>query len=480
MTLARGGGCAEKGWPTAGIKGHDHCRNGTLRPGHTRKPNHRRKEGGTCVNTWGLTRHPRPGRAVLGTTGDLQPGTQRREHRGRAGGSEPDSGVWDTVGRAIPKQFFPSIRDNIASYVHILFKRKIYPTIWWLFQDGFCQKIPSLWATPTPTSQWPASTCRASHSSKLPQRRSPSWRSSCPQLLHGQPVWWRGFLGAPQHWHERPPPGPASQHLFYLALSPSGYGTITKNIHDTCVRQTELYHHGEALWEGPADFQPAVWPCKPPCFVRTRSTASTTTWARRWSRTSWCWGFVNRIFRPHLELWKHCLHGAFKEPFGTEGPWSYFSEFGIIWEVMQNPLLQILCLVAMEKAASTNSDDIRDDKSQGVEMYLRGAGEQCGPEPIYGEPHRRRWGHQRVPEDPRVPRGSTTDTFATFIFSMGNERLGRAALHTVLGQSPELAQDWGVSVVPKRGWWCLLAATQTQQTGNPCAAQGCRVCQGDD
>ena len=57
---------------------------------------------------------------------------------------------------------------------------------------------------------------------------------------------------------------------------------------------------------------------------------------------------------------------------------------------MQNPLLQILCLVAMEKAASTNSDDIRDDKSQGVEMYLRGAGEQCGPEPIYGEPHRRR------------------------------------------------------------------------------------------
>ena len=219
---------------------------------------------------------------------------------------------------------------------------------------------------------------------------------------------------------------------------------------------------------------------QPPCFVRTRSTASTTTWARRWSRTSWCWGFVNRIFRPHLELWKHCLHGAFKEPFGTKGPWSYFSEFGIIWEVMQNPLLQILCLVAMEKPASTNSDDIRDDKSQGVEMYLRGAGEQCGPEPIYGEPHQRRWGHQRVTEDPRVARGSTTDTFATFTFSVGNERLGWAALHTVLGQSPELAQDWGVSVVPKRGWWCLLAAMQTQQTGNPCAAQGCRVCQGDD
>lgn len=28
----------------------------------------------------------------------------------------------------------------------------------------------------------------------------------------------------------------------------------------------------------------------PPCFVRTRSTASTTTWARRWCKTSWCSG----------------------------------------------------------------------------------------------------------------------------------------------------------------------------------------------
>lgn len=35
-----------------------HCRNGTLCPGHTRKPNLRTKEGGTHANTWGLTRHP--------------------------------------------------------------------------------------------------------------------------------------------------------------------------------------------------------------------------------------------------------------------------------------------------------------------------------------------------------------------------------------------------------------------------------------
>ena len=72
-------------------------------------------EGGrdTCehMRTHKASRH---GRAVLGTTGDPQLGTQHREHHGRAGGSEPDAGVWDTAGRAVPKLFFPSIRDNIS------------------------------------------------------------------------------------------------------------------------------------------------------------------------------------------------------------------------------------------------------------------------------------------------------------------------------------------------------------------------------
>jgi glucose-6-phosphate 1-dehydrogenase len=44
---------------------------------------------------------------------------------------------------------------------------------------------------------------------------------------------------------------------------------------------------------------------------------------------------------------------TFKEPFGTQGRGGYFDEFGIIRDIMQNHLLQILCLTAMEKPAST-------------------------------------------------------------------------------------------------------------------------------
>ena len=53
---------------------------------------------------------------------------------------------------------------------------------------------------------------------------------------------------------------------------------------------------------------------------------------------------------------------TFKEKIGVEGRGGYFDEFGIIRDVMQNHLLQILSLVAMEPPVSLSPEDIRDEK----------------------------------------------------------------------------------------------------------------------
>ena len=53
---------------------------------------------------------------------------------------------------------------------------------------------------------------------------------------------------------------------------------------------------------------------------------------------------------------------TFKEPFGTMGRGGYFDEFGIIRDVMQNHLLQVMCLTAMEKPPTRDPEDIRDEK----------------------------------------------------------------------------------------------------------------------
>lgn len=73
--------------------------------------------------------------------------------------------------------------------------------------------------------------------------------------------------------------------------------------------------------------------------------------------------FGNRMFSP---AWNReniaSVLIQLKEPFGTGGRGGYFDEFGIIRDVIQNHLLQVLSIIAMEKPVSSQADDIRDEK----------------------------------------------------------------------------------------------------------------------
>ena len=72
--------------------------------------------------------------------------------------------------------------------------------------------------------------------------------------------------------------------------------------------------------------------------------------------------FKNRFLAP---LWNRdniaSVQIVFKEPFGTQGRGGYFDEYGIIRDIIQTHLLQLLCLVAMEKPCSLSPEDIRDE-----------------------------------------------------------------------------------------------------------------------
>ncbi|ORX64362.1 glucose-6-phosphate dehydrogenase [Basidiobolus meristosporus CBS 931.73] len=110
---------------------------------------------------------------------------------------------------------------------------------------------------------------------------------------------------------------------------------------------------------------------------------------------------------------------TFKEPFGTEGRGGYFDEFGIIRDVMQNHLLQILSLVAMESPASLDAEDIRTAKVD-VLKYIEPitkdniligqyVGSEDGSKPGYLD-------------DETVPKGSNTPTYAVASMFVNNER----------------------------------------------------------
>ncbi|AMD19456.1 HBR555Wp [Eremothecium sinecaudum] len=60
---------------------------------------------------------------------------------------------------------------------------------------------------------------------------------------------------------------------------------------------------------------------------------------------------------------------SFKEPFGTEGRGGYFDSVGIIRDVMQNHLLQVLTLLTMERPASYDPESVRDEKVKVLKAF---------------------------------------------------------------------------------------------------------------
>ncbi|KAI9263736.1 glucose-6-phosphate dehydrogenase [Sporodiniella umbellata] len=128
--------------------------------------------------------------------------------------------------------------------------------------------------------------------------------------------------------------------------------------------------------------------------------------------------FSNMIFGP---IWNRqyidTVQITLKEPFGCEGRGGYFDEYGVIRDVIQNHLLQLFSLIAMERPIGRDSESIRDEKvkllrcTQPVTLdnCLLGQYTKNGDKPGYTE-------------DETVEDGSITATFAAIALNIKNER----------------------------------------------------------
>lgn len=63
----------------------------------------------------------------------------------------------------------------------------------------------------------------------------------------------------------------------------------------------------------------------------------------------------NRNFIDHVQI-------TVAESVGAGGRWNYYNDSGALRDMVQNHLLQLVCLVAMEYPARNEADDIRDEK----------------------------------------------------------------------------------------------------------------------
>ena len=136
--------------------------------------------------------------------------------------------------------------------------------------------------------------------------------------------------------------------------------------------------------------------------------------------------FANSIFEP---IWgaKYVDHVQITvaEKLGAEGRGGYYDQSGAIRDMVQNHMMHLLCLVAMEPPVSLSADHIRDEKVK-VLKALRPIPPQCAVNGVVRGQYlagrvgdQERLGYRQLPD---VSDESSTETYAAFKAFVDNWR----------------------------------------------------------
>ena len=135
--------------------------------------------------------------------------------------------------------------------------------------------------------------------------------------------------------------------------------------------------------------------------------------------------FANRIMMP---LWDSTnidhIQITVAESVGVEGRWGYYDQFGAMRDMIQNHLVQLLCLIAMEPPCSLDANSIRDEKVKVLRSLRPITRENVASNTVRAQYEKGSINGQPVPgylEGDGVSE-STTETFAALKVDIDNWR----------------------------------------------------------
>ena len=209
---------------------------------------------------------------------------------------------------------------------------------------------------------------------------------------------------------------PREVRVFYLATAPHLFGPIAQRIsasgaicQDARVVLEKPIGHDLASARRINDEVGAVFP-EPRIFRIDHYLGKETVQNLLVLR------FANALFEP---LWQnqHIDHVQITvaESIGIEGRGGYYDRTGALRDMVQNHLMQLLCLVAMEPPASLDREAVRDEKIKVLHALAPITAADVSHKTVRGQ--YRAGAVDRVPvsgylEEADVPGSSTTETFA--------------------------------------------------------------------
>ncbi len=214
--------------------------------------------------------------------------------------------------------------------------------------------------------------------------------------------------------------------VFYLATSPNLYGAISRAIHDAGL----ITPKSRIVLEKPigTDLQSAtaINSSVGEVFGEDQIFRIDHYLGKETVQNLMALRFGNILFEP---MWRseHIDHVQITvaETLGVEGRGGYYDKSGALRDMVQNHLLQLLCLTAMEPPARLEQDAIREEKIKVLRALRPFSLEEIEQKTVRGSYRLGAIAGETVPgylDEPDVDEKSTTETFVALKAEIENWR----------------------------------------------------------
>ncbi len=236
--------------------------------------------------------------------------------------------------------------------------------------------------------------------------------------------------------------GTGGNRLFYLAVAPDQFEPIIKNLKEAGLNKAREGSWSRVIVEKPfgTDLASAR---KLNAVVRTAFSEDQTYridhfLGKETAQNILVLRFANAIFEP---LWNshyidHVQITA-AETLGVEGRAGYYEGAGALRDMVQNHLLQLLCLVTMEAPTDLSADAIRDEKVKVVRSLRRIPREKVAENVIRGQYAEGAITGKAVPgyrAEANVNPNSQTETFVALRLFVDSWRWADVPLYVRVGK----------------------------------------------